>query len=324
MLKAANVSETACKSSTGVEMNEFSLYASNITTRVSKGSQMLNYNLKTNETGMAWTTYSQMTSGTCTEGFGEAYKWNPNVSGRVWWGVDALCCDKAAACFSIFGSPSLSESSPRHIVYRLNDDAPAVSSYMLGYTQWSIGGVLKKWRLESSVDGETWTVRDEHEAQWADTSDCSTDAEKRAKSELPTFACSTAGYYNNGVPYRFTQGASMAESFTNVRVSVAFGAKLDTTYINDSVLSFSELNVDGEGGTITKFAPAVNGRLNLSNVALSTKMKKVMTVPNVINPKNLDTWKVCVDGVENSGVRIKIVDGELLVGIRPGIILIVR
>lgn len=160
LLKAANVSTNSYANSNHVELNMFSLFPSNITTSAPNTQKKhLNYGLVTNMSGTAWTSYAQMPAGTCTEGFGETYNWNPTAVGRVWWGVDTLCTNMTAAVFLTTGNPAISESTPRHIVYRLKDDAPPVSSYAIGMTQWSRYAAAEKWRVESSVDGIEWTVR---------------------------------------------------------------------------------------------------------------------------------------------------------------------
>ena len=317
LLKSANVNSNSYANASHAELNTFSLYASNIVTSTSKTNMdHLNYGLVTNTSGTAWTSYAQMTAGTCTEGFGETYTWNPTATGRVWYGVDTLCTDKDAAVFQTTGT-AISESAPRHIVYRLKDDAPPVSSYTIGLTQWGRGGALEKWRVESSADGIEWTVRDAHTAKWANTSGMSPD-EARATSEIPNFTFSTDGRYNNNVPYRFTAGAAASECLRNVTVSVAAGATLDTAYIQDSSLSFAALEVDcaAGGGTITKFAPAPNGALYLTNLpaGLTSRYTVPVTVTETVGAENLESWTVYVNGTPVHGRYLSCAaDGSLTV-----------
>ena len=318
LLKAANVSTNSYANSNHVELNMFSLFPSNITTSAPNTQKKhLNYGLVTNMSGTAWTSYAQMPAGTCTEGFGETYNWNPTAVGRVWWGVDTLCTNMTAAVFLTTGNPAISESTPRHIVYRLKDDAPPVSSYAIGMTQWSRYAAAEKWRVESSVDGIEWTVRDAHTAKWANTSGMSP-AEARATSEIPNFTFSTDGCYNNNVPYRFTAGAAASECLRNVTASVAAGATLDTAYIQDSSLSFAALEVDcaAGGGTLTKFAPAPNGALYLKNLpgGLTARYIVPLTLTETVGAENLASWTVYVDGTPVRGRYVSCAaDGSLTV-----------
>lgn len=327
MLKAVNMTASTCKPGSRIEINEFSLYGSNVVTHPNKGSSgMLNTGLKTNETGMAWTSYDQMPPGTCTEGFGETYTWNLPASGRRWFGVDALCSGSGADVYST----AVSESAPHHIYYRLADNAPAVSSYLISLTQWSPGSALQKWELHSSADGVNWTLRDAHEAQWVDSSHCQTMEEMRATTEIPygttdPIKIGTAGYYNNGVPYRFTSGGTADETLRDIRVAVAEGATLDTRYVADDQQSIAELRVDGVagGGTITKFVPAANGMLRLTNATLARGWRVPITLESMAATENLASWRVSVDGTVRKGWSVVARNGSLYVT-RLGVALILR
>ena len=325
-----------------IELSAMWLWPSNYMTVSSQSAdyrKTQTYGTTTNsvEEQAAITSPSQLAEGRCmAEPAGLVWQYNMGDGGRDYNGPDVLFNNSFSVLWNVQKNSDGTASKPSlgnpdtwySVVFRLKESAPAVAGYSIARTHWSPS--VGAWILSSSPTGEegTWTVRDEHTVQWANTTGMYSDDADRI-SEYPhcddtdpdgkSQKVSEKWYNNKGI-YRFTQGASDAESFTNVRVSVASGAKLDTTYINDSVLSFSELNIDGEGGTITKFAPAINGRINLSNVALSATPKTVMTVSQVIDPENLDTWKVYVDGVEDSEARIKIVDGELRVGLRKGMI----
>ena len=314
MLQTANVETNFCKSATGMEISAFSLFPSNIVTATYKGSKNhLNYGLVTNSSGTAWTSYADMSAGTCMSGLGETYRWDPTPSGRHWFGADALCTSSDA---DVYASSGVSETSPRHIIYRLADAKPAVSSYSICMTQWSRGSAPKKWRVESSADGVNWTVRDAHEAQWKDTSGM-TPAEARIASEIPNFAFATSGLYNNCVPYRFTQGASAAETLLGAKVRVAAGATLDTDYLPDANLSFAALTVDcaAGGGTITKFVPTADGALYLENIAMQDVCKGYVIpvkLKTVVDEATLLKWPVYVGGERLEGFRLVRRNGLLL------------
>lgn len=228
------------------------------------------------------------------------------------------------------------------MTFRLKDSAPPVAGYSVCRTHWS--PCVGAWILSSSATGEdgTWTVRDEHVVQWANTTGMySADADRI--SEYPHCDDNdpdgnaqkiTEKWYNNRVIYRLTQGASDAESLENVRVSVASGAKFDTSYINNAVLSFKELTVDltAGAGTITKFRPAENGVLYLKNPraadlrdgSLVARVTLPLTVGEIVDAANLASWKVYVDGVLSSESVLLAKDGQLVVKTPTGLMLFVR
>lgn len=299
----------------------------------------------------AITSPSQLAEGRCmAEPDGLVWQYDMDGSGRDYNGPDMLFNNSFARLWNVQkyadgsnAKPALGKTNSWYsVTFRLKDSAPPVAGYSVCRTHWS--PCVGAWILSSSATGEdgTWKVRDEHVVQWANTTGMySADADRI--SEYPH--CDDADpdgksqkfsekWYNNGVIYRFTQGASDAESLENVRVSVASGAKFDTSYINNAVLSFKELTVDltAGAGTITKFRPAANGVLYLKNPraadlrdgSLVARVTLPLTVGEIVDAANLASWKVYVDGVLSSESTLLAKDGQLVVKTPSGMVLIFR
>ena len=308
------------------ELNALALWPTNVTSSsgVSKGGmgasnpwgtkRMLTYGLATNTTEFtsSMTSYSQLPKGTCMMGFGEAcIPVDMDNSGRDFSGdADSLFGYKDHVCFQTTTTPKLRENDAntwRHVIWRLGDDVPAAASYGLCRTYWSPGAW--SWTLESSADGENWTLRDDHVAECnvaATNVAVATLAQAYALSELPlcpssmSSAASCRMWYNNGVPYLFRKGGTAAERLSGVTLRVARGATIDTDYLADSAISIAELGVDcmNGGGTITKFRPAANGTLALTEVngSLPVRYAVPVTLPEVVDAANFSSWKVTVNG----------------------------
>lgn len=335
------------------ELNVFALWPTNVTS--SRGvyksgmnsskpwgtKRMLTYGLTTNSTAFtsAMTSYSQLPSGTCMLGFGEpCAAVDMDKSGRDYsGGADSLFGYGDAVCLRSSGSNirENDESSWQHVIWHLADDVPAAASYGLCRTAWSEGAW--SWKLESSVDGENWTLRDDHVAESnaaATNVAVTTLAEAYALSEFPLCpeamrsAAGVAMWYNNGVPYHFTRGGTAAERLSGVKVSVVRGATLDTSYIADEALSIVSLDVDcaNGGGTITKFRPAANGTLELMGIV--GKMPARYTVPitlsEVVDGADFASWRVTVNGVTSPATTLSWANGSLMAHTAYGTIILFR
>lgn len=115
-----------------------------------------------------------------------------------------------------------------------------------------------------------------------------------------------------------------------VREDVQYARTLNLSAIADADLSIGGLTVDtayyyGKIPTITKFRPAENGTLYLTNV--SGELPANYTVPinltNVVDAENFASWEVKVDGETAKGVSVTFENGVLKTRSHKGIILFV-
>lgn len=135
-------------------------------------------------------------------------------------------------------------------------------------------------------------------------------------------------WYNNGVPYLFRKGGTAADRLSGVTLRVARGATIDTDYLADSAISIAELDVDclNGGGTITKFRPAANGTLALTEVGgtLPVRYAVPITIPEVVDAANFASWKVTVNGMPYPAATLSWANGVLTVFSIRGTVIIFR
>ncbi len=112
-------------------------------------------------------------------------------------------------------------------------------------------------------------------------------------------------------------------------IAVASGNTLDTSSIADADLSIGGLTVDASAAsnpTITKFRPAANGTLYLTNV--SGDLPAAYTVPinltTVVDAENFDSWGVTVNGAPLSGAKVAYENGALKVHTGNATVLVFR
>ena len=112
-------------------------------------------------------------------------------------------------------------------------------------------------------------------------------------------------------------------------IAVASGNTLDTSAIADADLSVGGLAVDAEAAsnpTITKFRPAANGKLYLTNVSgeLASNYTVPINLTTVVDAENFASWKVYVNGAEVRGFVPEYVNGELKAKFKNGLTIFVR
>jgi hypothetical protein len=106
---------------------------------------------------------------------------------------------------------------------------------------------------------------------------------------------------------------------------------LDLSAIADADLSIGGLTVDtadyyGKTPTITKFRPAANGKLYLTNVAgeLPASYTVPINLTTVVNEENFASWKVYVNGAEARGYVPVYENGVLKAKRKHGLAIFVR
>lgn len=112
-------------------------------------------------------------------------------------------------------------------------------------------------------------------------------------------------------------------------IAVASGNTLDTSAIADADLSVGGLAVDAEAAsnpTITKFRPAPNGTLRLTNV--SGKIDRNFTVPinltTVVDPANFESWSVEANGTPVRFATVSYTNGVLRVLVHNPTVISIR
>lgn len=112
-------------------------------------------------------------------------------------------------------------------------------------------------------------------------------------------------------------------------IAVASGNTLDTSAIADADLSVGGLAVDAEASsnpTITKFRPAANGTLHLTNV--SGEIDRNFTVPinltTVVDPANFESWSVEANGTPVRFATVSYANGVLRVLVRNPTLISIR
>lgn len=106
---------------------------------------------------------------------------------------------------------------------------------------------------------------------------------------------------------------------------------LNLSAIADADLSIGGLTVDtayyyGKIPTITKFRPAANGKLYLTNVSgeLASNYTVPINLTTVVDAENFASWKVYVNGAEAHGFVPEYANGVLKAKFKNGLTIIVR
>ncbi len=114
-------------------------------------------------------------------------------------------------------------------------------------------------------------------------------------------------------------------------VAVASATTLDTSSLADANISIGGLTVDtayyyGKTPTITKFRPAANGKLYLTNVSgeLASNYTVPINLTTVVDAENFASWKVYVNGAEVRGFVPEYVNGVLKAKFKNGLTIFVR
>ena len=114
-------------------------------------------------------------------------------------------------------------------------------------------------------------------------------------------------------------------------VAVASATTLDTSSLADANISIGGLTVDtayyyGKTPTITKFRPAANGKLYLTNVSgeLASNYTVPINLTTVVDAENFASWKVYVNGAEVRGFVPEYVNGVLKAKFKHGLAIFVR
>ena len=112
-------------------------------------------------------------------------------------------------------------------------------------------------------------------------------------------------------------------------IAVASSNTLDTSAIADADLSVGGLTVvdnPQNAPTITKFRPAANGKLYLTNVSgeLASNYTVPINLTTVVDAENFVSWKVYVNGAEVRGFVPEYVNGVLKTKFKNGLTIFVR
>lgn len=172
------------------------------------------------------------------------------------------------------------------------------------------------WLLESSADGLIWETMDERSGQGFSTN-----------SEGLKISSQFCYTYNDHLPYLFSSKRSNWRFETFGAVEVAAGATLDLTELPPENIAVAALRVDLDAGagTIRRFVPAANGRLDIVGTAVPThRFDLPLAVTDVAEVDNLASWSVYVNGVKFVNGRVSLKDGRLSVVDLKGLTIIIR
>ena len=135
-----------------------------------------------------------------------------------------------------------------------------------------------------------------------------------------------------GDSYTLTRPLTVSGSGSiQVREDVQYARTLNLSAIADADLSIGGLTVDtayyyGKIPTITKFRPAANGKLYLTNVSgeLASNYTVPINLTTVVDAENFASWKVYVNGTETRGFVPEYVNGVLKAKFKNGLTIFVR
>ena len=173
------------------------------------------------------------------------------------------------------------------------------------------------WALQSSPTGAdgTWETMDERSGEtWGTKDEC---------GYHPQYAFT----YNEHVPYLFSSKNANWKFDTFGTVEVDAGATLDLCELRTANIAINALRVDCTkgAGTIRKFVPAANGRIDL---AIEGEFPGKIDLPLVLdgaeNTDRLETWTVYVNGAPLDKGRVRMRNGRLRVSVEQGLLLIFR
>jgi len=207
--------------------------------------------------------------------------------------------------------PSPSDPATQLVVsMRLADDAPPVVAYNMATandTQFYYLRNPLSWTLESSHDGQTWTMV-------ADVTD---------GSSVLTTANKT--WFNSGAAMRCVPAATVLSADSTVEV--AAGATFDATELASKIAKLRISLADG-AGTILGFDPQTGGLLDLTDVPSDLRSMDLPIVLSSVDRADeaIRTWAVSVDGEVDANLSLIITpEGKLHLRCRGlGMIMIVR
>jgi len=198
------------------------------------------------------------------------------------------------------------ESSWFPITFRLSAGHAAVYSFIQKHGWGGTEYTPQAWRLESSPDGITWH----------------TVSERLGGPTISYASDGSVGGIDSTLCY--DDNASIGLADTAVLRADA-GATIDLGNVAAGNAPCGGLEVDHAkgGGTISRFEPVVNGTLKIENYegVLKGGYEIPLTFGTVLNPENIKTWKLVVNGnVVDKKLMFK--DGKIVVAKRGMLIIV--
>ena len=199
------------------------------------------------------------------------------------------------------------ESSWFPITFRLSEGHSAVMAFKLVNGWGGPETTPQAWRLESSPDGINWQVRSER----LGGADISYDSD---------------GLIVNDPYAGFADNVSVGLASTAV-LRADTGATIDLGSVAEGAAPCGGIEFDCAqgGGTITRFEPAANGVLTISNWPAGSKIggyELPLTFGSVVGASNLSTWRLVINGEQKSN-RIAFKGGKIHI-LQEGFTLIIR
>ena len=224
--------------------------------------------------------------------------------------------------------PTRTDAASWHVItLRLKDDGMKVSGYRFR-TAWDYHNYPGCWSVEASDDGEEWVTLDEKVDYYA--------------FSYLNQSGSNEGWWEWNVskvpvdkvifPFLWTMNIapnSVSFALNGSKVRVDRGGFLNVTQTGaPAEIDWLEIDAKDGAGRISSFKPLPNGVLDIVNVRTPGKLeskerKLAVTFDEVVDPQNLEGWRVFSGGVEMEGVHVKLTETGLKVG-DFGLILMVR
>ncbi|MCL1921275.1 MAG: autotransporter-associated beta strand repeat-containing protein [Kiritimatiellaeota bacterium] len=199
----------------------------------------------------------------------------------------------------------------REVTMRLTDGAQEVTSYNMATANDIAQRDPITWKLESSADGIAWQLVD-------------------ARTDFfPSATRQT--WYNSGIPFQFQSNRAISAVGDGLAEAIPGGAIVEvrsgaTLAVIGGQQPIGALRVDmaAGAGTITRFTPAPNGTLHLTNTSGAPRTWVIpLTLGSVDTPSVLSTWQVIADGQPLNGYRLTYANGVL--SLRPnGMVLMIK
>lgn len=238
--------------------------------------------------------------------------YSPLAGSGIWNSVASLTFDLENNYYRglVYTNKTLAVDDPSSwetVTMRINP-GQTVSGYLMSQLAPGVNACRPRdWIVENSPDGIAWEVVDE-------------------RSFSQPISSNDREYSNGGIPYLFCFAKPKFMPSRSVRIDS--GAVLDLSNIDFDDISIANIEVDCDlgGGSVTRFVPAANGRIDLLVDDVSTLPQKfeVLTALETNHAEELSTWKVYCNGIQMSAWRVSLRGTSISVSQPSGLILVVK
>ena len=274
------------------------------------------------------------------------YMFNPGtkwIEGLAMSPLNGVVCNQYYECDDVrfsktdtWGGLCLTNSIPNRreestwnvVTIRLKDDAKPIQGYVID-TNWTFEYFPYCWEVLVSADGESWTSVDEktNYVPYAYSShNADTDELGGTYEGYRTFNDAIVKPHRAFHWTRDVDPALVHLALNGAKVRIDRGGILDAT-LTDGSSEVSSLEVDASlgFGTFKNITFAENGTINvLTPGILKSKTRLSITLVGCADAANLANWKVSVNGIPDGAASVATADGELVISVSRGTVLILR